>query len=143
MHPKLTLPAAFLLAFPVVTRAGDTTAIGVCNDTHDDVLVAISYKPVGVVDDRWLNSGWFAVEADYCIHVATTTNTYFYLYAEVYGDPSIWWGGNHPICVDSDESFDYWSVSQGYSCKEGQDLVGFTEHKAEWIGKDYVWNLTE
>src|SRR5689334_18084432 len=71
-------------ADPSWTRvAANTTNITLraCNHTHDKVLVAGSWIPVG--GNKWLNKGWTPVPAGACKDVFVTSNRTFYVRAEV------------------------------------------------------------
>jgi len=118
--------------------AQDTVDISVCNKTRHDVLVAISFQPVGAGANDWLNKGWFTVLRGDCAYIASTENGNFYAYAEKYGDSSTYWGGKHSLCVQYPGPYEFWSKR---SCSRNQDAVPFTSLNTAQFGP-YTWTLT-
>jgi uncharacterized membrane protein len=118
--------------------AQDTVDITVCNKTRDDVLVAISFQPVGAGKNDWLNKGWYTVLRGDCEYIAQTENGTFYAYAEKYGDSSRYWGGNFNLCVEYPGPYEFWSKR---SCSRNQNSVPFTTLTTTQWGP-YTWTLT-
>jgi len=136
------LKAALVVAVGILlagqAAAQSTIDISVCNRTRNDALVAISYQPVGSKPTDWKNQGWFTVYSGDCAYIASTATANFYLYAEVYGNSSVYWGGRHNLCVVYPGPFDYWN--RGGNCKRGQSAVPFVPLTAGQYGP-YTWNL--
>ena len=118
--------------------AQDTVDISVCNQTRTDVLVAISFQPVGAGPNDWLNKGWYTVLRGDCEYIASTENGIFYAYAEKYGDSSLYWGGNHSLCVEYPGPYEFWSKK---SCSRHQNSAPFAVLEADQFGP-YTWTLT-
>lgn len=118
--------------------AQDTVDISVCNQTRNDVLVAISFQPVGAGANDWLNKGWYTVLRGDCSYIASTENGTFYGYAEKYGDSGTYWGGNHSLCVEYPGPYEFWSKR---SCSRKQNAVPFTVLTTNQFGP-YTWTLT-
>lgn len=116
---------------------GDQIVIRVCNNTNDNARVAVSYQPVG--SQQFYNEGWFAVAAHACSDIATTSNAYFYGYAEVEGDSERYWNGDFPLCVQYPGPYEFWSVGHT-SCDSRQVLQYFVQMHAETWGS-YTWSL--
>lgn len=140
---KMSPFKAALATIAVVFLAGQAAAqstidISVCNRTGNDALEAISFQPVGSKPTDWKNQGWFTVLSGDCNYIASTANATFYLYAEVYGNSSVYWGGGYNLCVVYPGPFDYWN--RGGNCKQGQNAVPFVPMTAANFGP-YTWNL--
>jgi len=116
---------------------GDQIVIRVCNNTNDNARVAVSYQPVG--SNQFLNEGWFGVNAHACQDIATTSNAYFYGYAEVEGDGERYWNGDFPLCVQYPGPYEFWSVGHT-SCDSRQVLQYFVQMHADTWGS-YTWSL--
>lgn len=131
-----TLVCIFLAG---AAMAQDAIDVQVCNRSRDTALVAISYQPMGAGTDDWLNEGWFTVNAGECGIVARTANAYFYGYAEVLGDTSRFWGGNHSLCVEYPGPYEFWR-GKSPRCKSHQNAVNFLPLQAVNWGT-FTWNL--
>lgn len=138
--------AALLLSWvpaaPAAAQKGpDDTAqvitIRVCNNTNDAARVALSYQPVG--RNQFYNEGWYGVPARGCLDLAQTENAYIYGYAEVENKGDIFWGGDHPLCVQYPGPYAFWTTGSQY-CAEGQDSRSFVVMHAENWGV-YTWSL--
>jgi len=132
----LTALAGCLLAGEAFAQ--DTVDISVCNKTRNDVLVAISFQPVGAGANDWLNKGWYTVLRGECSYIASTENANFYVYAEKYGSSATYWGGNHSLCVEYPGPYEFWSKK---SCSRNQNAVPFVVLTADQFGP-YTWTLT-
>ncbi|MCT8329166.1 DUF1036 domain-containing protein [Albidovulum sediminis] len=134
----IALSAASLgLAMPAAAEA--LLDLEVCNRSSDDAFVAVSYQPVGSSDSDWRNEGWYSVRAGECQIIAETDNAYFYMYAEVDGDSSRYWGGDHSECVEHPGPFGFWT-RDGEACESHQDVAEFVAMHADQPGR-YTWNL--
>jgi uncharacterized membrane protein len=140
------LAASLVLTFGPVPTAlaqkgpatgGEQIAIRVCNNTNDNARIAVSYQPVG--SDEFFNEGWFAVPSRSCQDIATTSNGYFYGYAEVEGDSTRYWNGDFPLCVQYPGPYEFWSVGHT-SCDSRQALQYFVQMHSEQWGA-YTWTL--
>lgn len=120
---------------PVEAQSG-TITIRVCNRSYDDANVAVSYKPVG--SGSFYNEGWFTVYAGRCRDIATTSNSYFYTYAEVLNDGTRYWSGDHSLCLEYPGPYAFWT--SGTYCASYQTTAYFVEHYARSYGV-YTWNL--
>jgi uncharacterized membrane protein len=116
--------------------AGDEIAIRVCNNTNDNARVAISFQPLGA--SAFYNEGWFGVPSRSCQDLRTTSNAYFYGYAEVENDGSRYWSGNFPLCVQYPGPYAFWT--RGSQCDPGQEVRQFQTMHAETFGV-FIWNL--
>ncbi|OYX27530.1 MAG: hypothetical protein B7Z10_00055 [Rhodobacterales bacterium 32-66-7] len=140
---NLSFLKAALIALACMVSAGQAAAqstvdISVCNRTANDALVAISFQPVGAKPTDWRNQGWFTVLSGDCNYIASTAVANFYLYAEVAGNQSVYWGGNYNLCVVYPGPYDY--LSRGGNCKRGQTAAPFVSLSADQFGP-YTWNL--
>jgi uncharacterized membrane protein len=125
------------LATPAQARSGDRITLRVCNRTHESVMVASSYIPIGGAD--WRNKGWTRVHAKSCEDVFTTNNRTFYARAEVKGDSEQYWGSDIKQCVEYPGPYDFYTSSNDTSCPEGEPAE-FTTFQSD--GRSvYVWNL--
>jgi uncharacterized membrane protein len=139
--------AALVLAFGPASAAwaqkgpaaggAEQIAIRVCNNTNSSTRVALSYQPVG--RDQFLNEGWFSMPSRSCQDLASTSNGFFYGYAEVEGDGSRYWNGDFPLCVQYPGPYEFWSVGHT-SCDSRQVLQYFVTMHAEQWGV-YTWTL--
>lgn len=141
MNKRMTKAALAALAGCVLAGealAQDTVDISVCNKTRDDVLVALSFQPVGAGPNDWLNKGWYTVLRGECAYIASTENAFFYAYAEKYGNSSRFWGGNHQLCVEYPGPYEFWSTG---TCGRNQNAVPFASLSSDQYGP-YTWTLT-
>ena len=116
--------------------SGATVTIRVCNRSNDPALVAISYIKVG--ESRFINEGWFRVNAGACKDLAETGNAHFYAYADVV-DKDRHWGGSHDLCVEYPGPYEFYT-SASDTCRSGQETRGFVPMEATDTGT-YTWNL--
>lgn len=124
---------------PSWTRVAANTNITLraCNHTHDKVLVAGSWIPVG--GNKWLNKGWTPVPAGACKDVFVTSNRTFYVRAEVAGHSDQSWGKDIKQCVEYPGPYSFYTGSDDTSCPEGEPADFTTFHSD---GRPvYVWNL--
>lgn len=115
----------------------DTVDVEVCNRSGVTAAAAISYLPVGQA--TWYNEGWFTVEPGACEIIATTDNTFFYLYAEQRNSGELYWGGDHGQCVQYPGPFALWDDGSDY-CPDSYDSVDFREVEATETGY-FTWYL--
>ena len=130
--------AFFVFASGTSAQSQSHYTIQVCNDSSSDVLVALSYIPLG--EGSWLNEGWMRLERNRCRVVGNTNNRYFYMYAERMGDSHSYWGGDNFLCVEYPGPYRFWNVSS-MSCTSAQTSVGFRTLEANNFGT-FTWRLT-
>ena len=117
--------------------ANTTITLRACNHTHDKVLVASSFIPIG--EAKWRNKGWIAVSAGACGDIFVITNPTFYVRAEVQGHSDQSWGSDIKQCVEYPGPYDFMTGSNDTSCPEGEPADFTTFHSD---GRPvYVWNL--
>ena len=105
--------AGVLSAYSQVAHAGNLT---ICNNTRQNLDVAIAYNASAAVGRGWISQGWWAVnQCGGCVEVLTqneTASSQVYLRAQASGVEVF--GGNTPFCID-DSPFQYIQTS---SCKK-------------------------
>jgi uncharacterized membrane protein len=110
-----------------------------CNHTHDNLMVAGSYIPVGGGD--WLNEGWTSVGPGECQDIFKTDNQIFYARAEVKDNSNTFWGDDIAQCVSYPGPYHFTTKSEDTSCPDGDDAVKFTTFHAN--GQPVmIWDLS-
>ncbi len=140
IRSKLLVLVGILASFLGVTSAAAQSnyTIRVCNDSNSHVLVAASYIPQG--ESSWLNVGWYQVDRFSCRIMGRTTNRNFYMYAEVLGDGSRFWGGSQNLCVEYPGPYRFRNTGT-MRCNSRQTSVGFRALRANNFGT-FTWRLT-
>lgn len=130
-------PVAPLTSVKPVYSAPATFDVEVCNRSGITAAAAISYIPVDEV--TWFNEGWFTVEPGACETIATTDNTFFYVYAEQRNSGELFWGGTHAQCVQYPGPFALWDDGSDF-CPGDYESVDFQEWEATEPGI-FTWYL--
>lgn len=142
MYERLRRISSWALAALAATFAFSSAAqaqidIQVCNRSYDSAYVAVSYIPVG--SNSWTNRGWWTVRPGNCTIIGRTNNRVFYTRAEVVGDGSRGWWGDHRLCASYPGPYEFWSPRDGV-CRGSQRSVGFRTLRATSSGT-FTWNL--
>jgi uncharacterized membrane protein len=110
----------------------------VCNESGRKATVAVSYMPVG--EDRFINRGWFEVEAGACNLIAETGNANFYFYGDTLDGSGRAWQGSHSLCVEYPGPYTFYSTSSTV-CSEGQVTRNFVTMSRTEPGT-FTWTLS-
>jgi uncharacterized membrane protein len=122
---------------PPAPPPASTIDIRVCNESGRNGTVAISYIEVGT--GRFINRGWYTVNAGACTALVSTDNTIFYMYGDTTDGSGRVWRGNHPLCVQYPGPYTFWSDGSS-TCPAGYETRDFVVLTAEDVGQ-YTWTL--
>ena len=110
--------------------------IRVCNKSGRKVTVGLSFIEPG--DDRFINRGWFVVNAGRCEVLGSTDNATFYAYAHAEDGSGLVWKGNHALCVEFPGPYTFYTGDE--YCDANQETREFIVLTASEPGT-YTWNL--
>ena len=125
--------------------AGATNAVGgggfafrVCNKSDDVARVAMTHRDVS--GTGWRVQGWWKVDPDSCRNLGVFPHGWVYYYADA-DDGGSWGSGVIQKCVRYPGPFSRYENGESYSCRDDEQLKGFSGKLIESSISEHTWTL--